>query len=381
MPLELTTFADKLRRYREQFDATIEQVAEATGIAPATLAALEAAAQAPTGDDVLILADYFKCDYKLFVSNEQLAPFEQTEKLFRKFGEAISAADRWAIQEFLYLCDCEAFLDHALGRSPPRRFDFAKSGTFFKAHGEKAAVGLRRHLGYAPHEVPVDLFADFRAIGVHVFRRHLQNSNISGLYLKHPTAGKCVLVNYSEDVYRQRFTVAHEGGHSILDHEDDFVVSFAKWDHSDLVEVRANTFAAHLVVPPEYVEKMPAIGWNRASILDAAHRLRVNVDVLVIALQHAGRLSTADAKSFKGLKVPREPKVDPELPTSLSVAARARKEGLLQRGLSTHYARLCFDAYDAGIISSGRLAEMMLTDEQGLADIGSIYGWIPKHGA
>jgi Zn-dependent peptidase ImmA (M78 family)/transcriptional regulator with XRE-family HTH domain len=381
MPLELSSFADKLRRYREQFDATIAEVSDATGITEATLIALEAATQRPTGDEVLILADYFKCDYKFFVSNEQLAPFEQTEKLFRKFGDEIAAADRWAIQEFLYLCECEAFLQSALGRPPPRAFSFTKTGSYFKGHGEQAALGLRRHLGYAAHEIPVDVFDDFRTIGVHVFRRHLDNSNISGLYVKHPTAGKCVLVNYSEDVYRQRFTAAHEAGHSILDDEDDFVVSFAKWEHSDLIEVRANTFAADFVLPPEYIQKMPTISWDRTTIVDAAQRLRINADALVFALQRAGRISTAEATSLKGLKVPRPSKLDPELPPSLTEKARARKEELLRRGLSTHYARLCFDAYENGHVSAGRLAEMMLTDENGLSEVGAIYGWSQKHGS
>lgn len=381
MPLELSTFADKLRRYREQFEATVEEVAEATGIAVATLTALEAGAQRPTGDEVLILADYFKCDYKFFVSNEQLAPFEQTEKLFRKFGKDISPADRWAIQEFLFLCECEAYLDAALERPPPRHFTFTKTGTYFKGHGTEAADQLRRHLGYAAHQVPVDVFDDFRAIGVHVFRRHLQNSNISGLFVKHPSAGKCVLVNYSEDVYRQRFTAAHEAGHSILDDEEDFVVSFAKWEHGDLVEVRANAFAAHYVLPPEYIKRMPAIEWTPTSIVDAANRLRVNVDALLIALEREGRISAKGAASFKGLKVPRASKPDPEFPLSLSDAARALKEALLQRGLSTHYARLCFDAYERGLVSAGRLAEMMLTDEHGLIEVGALYGWSPKHGA
>jgi len=34
-------------------------------------------------------------------------------------------------------------------------------------------------------------------------------------------------VNYSEDVYRQRFTAAHELAHAIFDSDDSAVVSFA----------------------------------------------------------------------------------------------------------------------------------------------------------
>jgi len=330
---------------------------------------------------VLILADYFKCDYKFFVSNEKLAPIEETEKLFRRFAAELSAKDRWAIQEFLFLCENEGHLRDALGHAPPRRFSFTKHGTFFKAHGTDAAERLRRFLAYKATEIPIDVFHDFRSIGVHVFRRRLENSNISGMFLKHPTAGKCVLVNYLEDVYRQRFTAAHEAGHAILDDGEDFVVSFKNWEKSDLVETRANTFAAHYLVPPEYVALMPAIEWTPTSVVDVAQKMRINVDVLVIALQRDGRVDASTAARLRGLKVPRDRKIDPEFPVSLSDAGRAHKVALLERGLSTHYVRLCFDAYERGVVSAGRLAEMLFADERELQEIGALYGWTPKHGA
>ena len=381
MPSELTSFPDKLRRYRAQFDASIEDVSKATGIAADALTAFESGQRQPTGDEVLILADYFKCDFKFFISNERLAPFEQTEKLFRKLGDELSRTDRWAIQEFLFLCECEAFLETALGLPSPRAFAFVKQGKFFKRHGEDAARQLRQHLRYEVNRIPEDIYDDFRAIGIHVFRRELENSDISGLYLKHPSAGKCVLVNYAEDVYRQRFTAAHEAGHSILDDEEDFVVSFAKWDPKDLVEVRANTFAARYLLPPEFLQDMATIAWDETSIVAEANRLRVNAATLVIALQREGRLDEAATLRFKGLKIPGIDKTDPELPPSLSEKARALKIDLLRRGLSTHYARLCFDAYERGLVSAARLADMMLTDEHGLTEIGSLYGWSQQHGA
>jgi hypothetical protein len=80
-----------------------------------------------------------------------------------------------------------------------------------------------------------------------------------------------------------------------------------------------------------------------------------------------------------GLKIPKGAKVDPELPLTLSERGRHIKIELLQRGISSHYAQLCFDAYQQGIISSGRLAEMLLTEEKDLWEIGKLYGWSPRH--
>src|SRR6185295_885484 len=139
-------------------------------------------------------------------------------------------------------------------------------GGYFKKHGQDAAGQLRRHLRYQPAEVPADVFYDCRRMGVHVFRRALENSNISGLFIQHPAAGPCILVNYSEDLFRQRFTVSHELGHALFDNGEEFVVSF--YGKEDLVEVRANTFAAHFLLPDEYLARLPAVKWENETILE-----------------------------------------------------------------------------------------------------------------
>ena len=89
-----------------------------------------------------------------------------------------------------------------LGR-PLGDFAFAPSGQYFKAHGEAAAARLRGALGHDDRTVPRDVYSEFRSVGVHMFRRKLGNSNISGLCIMQPVAGKCALVNTREYIYRQ----------------------------------------------------------------------------------------------------------------------------------------------------------------------------------
>jgi hypothetical protein len=54
----------------------------------------------------------------------------------------------------------------------------------------QAASALRKLFDYPDNTVPRDVYTDFRSIGIHVFRRRLHNSNISGLFVRHPTAGE-----------------------------------------------------------------------------------------------------------------------------------------------------------------------------------------------
>lgn len=376
MALNLELVGNKIRRYREQLEVSLQELAAATGIPLQRLEQCEAGKQEPSGDEILILADFFRCDYKFFISNEKLAPFEQTDQLYRRHGEEFSKADRRNIQDFLFLCESEEFLLKELGRTRDRQsFSFRKTGDYFKTHGEQAAAELRQHLAYGPREVGMNIYDDIRRIGVHVFRRKLGNSNISGLFIRHPTAGKCVLVNYSEDIYRQRFTAAHEAAHTILDDEEDFIVSFIKWERGDLVEVRANTFASRYLMPPEFLRQIPnATVWTADKAIQWANQLKVSTEALAYALRDARLIGAGTVQMLKSARVPSTMKVDPELPSDLPVRSKERKHQLLAMGLSDYYVDLCFEAYSKAAISRGRLAECLLIDDAELQEVAALYG-------
>ena len=74
--MNLQALGDKLQRYRIQLQRTVDEVAAFTAINVERLSSIEKGALEPTGDEVLILADYYRCDFKFFISNEQVAPFE-----------------------------------------------------------------------------------------------------------------------------------------------------------------------------------------------------------------------------------------------------------------------------------------------------------------
>lgn len=374
MAIDLKTLGSKLAKYRGQLKESIIEVASATGIDAARLTAIEAGQVEPTGDDVLILADHYRCDFKFFISNEQVAPFEQTETLYRAHGNDFTKEDRRAVQDFLYLCETEDFLMREL-RRPTKDFAFSPSGEYFKGHGEAAAASLRTVLGHDDRAVPRDVYAEFRSVGVHMFRRKLGNSNISGLFIMHPVAGKCALVNHSEDIYRQRFSAAHEMAHAVFDSAQGASVSFDGPSGSDYLELRANRFASCFLMPPAFLKKLPSPNqWSDADAQKWANDLRVSCVALAIALKEAKLIDQATYDRIRRLRVPREAKIDPELPDNLSATQRQRKAHLLELGLSDFYVSLCFDGFSAGVISIGRLAEALLCSHGELAELASLYG-------
>ncbi len=372
--IDLRTLGSKLKKYRSQLTETIDDVAVATGIDPVRISSIESGQIEPTGDEILILADYFHCDFRYFISNERVAPFDQTETLYRAYGNNFTKKDRRGIQEFLFLCEVEEYLMTELGHST-KSFSFTPNGKFFKKHGEKAAEKLREFLGFAPTKLPRDIYSEFRKVGVHVFRRKLGNSNISGLFIRHPTAGRCALVNLSEDVYRQRFSAAHEMAHAIFDAASEVSVTFLQTKTTDLREIRANRFASCFLMPPSFLKHLPSPSmWTDDDTRHWANQMRVSCHALGIALQDAGLIDESTASRIQSLRIPAEAKIDPELPSNLSPRQLERKARLLEKGLSDFYVKLCFESFHSDVISIGRLAEVLLCTQTELAEFASLYG-------
>jgi Zn-dependent peptidase ImmA (M78 family) len=75
---------------------------------------------------------------------------------------------------------------------------------------------------------------------------------MSGLFLHHPSIGLAILVNFAHARARQRFSYAHEYAHALLDRERTVTVS-TRDNASELIEKRANAFAAAFLMPGEGV--------------------------------------------------------------------------------------------------------------------------------
>lgn len=315
MSVEHQALVRKLRQARELQSLDIEEVSEATGIAKDRVTLIESGESRPSGDEVLILANFYRHDFRDFLDEGRPAPFEQTDILYRRHGDAFTPQDRRAIQEFLFLCEIESALETELDIRK-EVFAFVPRGTHYKSHGEQAAQALRSMLGYKPNAIPRDVFDDFRRIGFHVFRRRLANSDISGLYIEHPVAGHCVLVNFDEDIYRQRFSASHEAAHAIFDTSDAVMVTFrhelSRADEGYLKEVRANRFASCYLMPPDQLPRMPQ--WTSDRSIEWAQRLRVSTTALSFALSEAGLVDKSTAKLIRSVSVPSAEKIDPEAP-------------------------------------------------------------------
>lgn len=83
MTFDLNLFSSKLKKYRKELKTSLDDISSSTGISILDLTKLETAQRKPTGDEVLILADYYQCDYQFFISNRHFLN-RNFKFLFRK---------------------------------------------------------------------------------------------------------------------------------------------------------------------------------------------------------------------------------------------------------------------------------------------------------
>jgi Zn-dependent peptidase ImmA (M78 family) len=375
MALELGCLSRQLQKYHENFQISQEKKKKKSGITIDRLNSFESSILEPTGDEILIIADIYHCDYKYFISSESEPNFEKIEKLFRKYRNDLQTNDRWAIQECIFLAENEVFLDQIL-KTPLNIIDFTfqKVGGYYKRHGYDAANKLRELLNPSHRELALNIYDDFKRIGINIYRRKLENSNISGITLKHSSIGKFILVNYNEDIFRQRFTVAHEAAHAIfdLDDDDDFL-STSKWDKENLAEVRANTFASAYLLPPFVLDSIPDNKlWSSDKLIEWAINLKVSVSALLIALKERDLINDVYYETFGRVSIPVEYKIDPEF-KNISGKSLERKKYLIEKGISQTYINKCKLAYEKNLISASKMAELLLMDTHELFEINNLF--------
>ena len=103
---------------------------------------------------------------------------------------------------------------------------------------------------------------------------------------------------------------------------------------------------------------------------------------MAYALKRERLITSDEVEIIKKVRVPKQDKIDPEIPISLSPASRVRKRELLERGLSDYYVRLCFESYREGVVSAARLAEMLLMEgDSELRSLANLYGEHLQYGS
>ncbi len=259
MGMTTEELAARMRAARKAAGLTQEAVADALGLSRPAVSQMESGRRAVSGLELERLARLCGRGLGDFFRDSFTTEGNATVALFRRHPEFSSDSDlREALGEALAfgrsLSDLEDLLQ--IDRGETVAASYRSSGLQGKwvaiQQGERTAEAERRRLGLGIEPLP-EMLDLMESQGVHAVALRLPEQ-ISGLTVVDAAAGVVVAVNGRHGFHRQRFSLAHEYAHVLLDCDRQACVS--RRTHQDsLIEVRANSFAAAFLLPAAGVQR------------------------------------------------------------------------------------------------------------------------------
>ena len=254
MPITQQEIGRRLRSAREACRLTQEQAANHLGVARPTIAQMEGGKRSVSSIELDRLAHLFGRDIREFVDEH----FEETDSLAALFRAHPEVLGKPAVAETLRNCvalgreitHLERLLSTFGGTAATASYSLPLPANRWEAiqQGERLASDERRRLGLGDAALP-DLVELLEMQGIRTGVVDLPE-DISGLTLNDRKIGFFVVINRRHHILRRRFSFAHEYAHVLADRERFGMVSSTS-NRDNLIEMRANAFAAAFLLPED----------------------------------------------------------------------------------------------------------------------------------
>jgi len=271
MSIDQAELGQRLKQAREACGLKQEDSAQAMGMVRATVAQIELGNRSVSGLELSRFAHLYARDIREFLAPSFSAE-GLTAVLFRSdddSGDGVKAALRDCIALGHQLRDLENLLGISRSTGSVASYPSVSLTSKWEAiqSGTQAAIEERRRLGLGSGPL-ADLPALLEAQGIRTGLIAMP-AGVSGLMIADPSVGLFLVVNRDHPPVRQRFSWCHEYAHLLLDRAQLGHVS-RESERSDLLEVRANVFAANFLMPEEGVRQfVSTLGKGSASRLHA----------------------------------------------------------------------------------------------------------------
>jgi Zn-dependent peptidase ImmA (M78 family)/transcriptional regulator with XRE-family HTH domain len=387
MELTKEELGRRIRSAREGCALTQEQLGEFAGLGRVAVGQIEAGTRSVSSLELDRIAHAVGRDIKSFFA-PSFAERDALSALFRSDAELAQKADLVkALQDSLALGHEMTNLERLLQidrvqlltasyelPAPKSRWDAIQQG-------QKVASEERQRLGLGAAPIG-DLSELLESQGVRTGVVALPE-NISGLTLVDRALDAFVVINANHAAVRRRFSLAHEYGHVLVDRDRTGAISRAE-NRSDLLEVRANAFAAEFLMPAEGVVHFVlafgkgAASRNQIAVFDEAEAVQVEqravpgsqdiqlYDVALLAhhfgasriaaLYRVKNLRLIDEREFQRLKAEEESGAGQTIATFLAapeVPSDPSRDDFRRRFLA-----LALEAYRREEITRSKLAEL-----------------------
>ncbi|HHW97511.1 MAG TPA: ImmA/IrrE family metallo-endopeptidase [Oligoflexales bacterium] len=256
MPINAQELGRRLRAAREACRMTQDEVAKYLGTSRSTVAQMELGNRTVSSLELDRLAYLFGRDIREFLAHS----FSEDDTLAALFRAEPTVADNPEVIEKIRECiaigreltNLEELLEirreQAALATYPQVVPKAKSEAVHQ--GKRVAEQERRRLGLGLSPVP-EMVELIERQGVRTGLVDLPD-DVSGFSISDAKLGFFVVANSLHNVWRRRFSFAHEYAHLLMDRDRLGTVSRAS-ANDDLIEVRANSFAACFLMPADAV--------------------------------------------------------------------------------------------------------------------------------
>ena len=272
MAIDANEIAKRLRQARNESGINQQQAADAIGVHRTAITQLEAGNRAVSTLELTRLANLYGRTITWFLS--KIAP--EDEDVIVALHRAVPGLEdapqsKQQISRSVALCregvSLEGVLGHAPRKGPPTYSEPLPSTPWDAiAQGQHIAEEERRRLDLGARQIN-DLVSLIAGQGIWACGADLPDK-MSGLFLHHASIGLVILVNDSHARARRRFSYAHEYAHALLDRNRPVTATSAD-NAAELIEKRANAFAAAFLLPREgVIEVLEALDKGQPSRAD-----------------------------------------------------------------------------------------------------------------
>jgi Zn-dependent peptidase ImmA (M78 family)/transcriptional regulator with XRE-family HTH domain len=255
MPVDLSELGRRLKAARTNCDMSQDAVAKELGLPRAAIIQIEAGERPVTLEQLDTFARLYRRPAAEFV-------MEQAEDLLVALLRASpEIQDREQVEaeimRHVAICRAGTNLERILDlpfRTGPPAYDVPAPSATVDAIEQGNYVARQERLRLGLGDNPIADMADIiSATGIWASGSKFPDE-MSGVFLRSQSIGLVVLVNYHHPRVRKRFSYAHEYAHALLDRDHTATISTQR-NRAELVEVRANAFAAAFLLPAAGVRR------------------------------------------------------------------------------------------------------------------------------
>lgn len=379
MALTRLQIGTRLKQVREEIGFTQAVVARQLGVHRPTISEIEAGRRAVTSEELFEFARLYAKPLAELLAEPTPTEANVLQVMFRAEG-ADSPEARLAVQQFMQRCRDERELELLLElprpveARPSYRAAVPATKTEAIRQGEQIAEQERRRLdlGSQPVRGVVELM-ERQGVSIGPILP-ADGVKVDGFYFETDGLGACIAINPNNDDtsgFREVFTAAHEYAHWLLRDRQVELLNLNSAPN-DLIEVRANAFAAAFLLPSgglkDYFASAGMLGGDlklshlsQGDVVRAMDYFGVSRQALLFRLQNVGMIPEETRLAL----------------WNFSVRAAANALGIefgRREYIGTRLPMLAIHAWRQGLISTARAAELCgidISDYQALVrDIG-----------